>query len=100
MLEPILDRGGRLDGQTGDEVLPAHVYRIEEKGRCGLFLSLVLFSLVPPSSARSGGPISGTECVAPQSFVTGGSRSYPDVCAVTGGLWYPGYKTPTKINRQ
>jgi hypothetical protein len=30
-----------------------------------------------------------------QSFTTGGNQSYPDFWAITGDLWYPGYKTPT-----
>jgi pimeloyl-ACP methyl ester carboxylesterase len=37
-------------------------------------------------------------CVAPQPFAIGGSRSYPDVWSITGGLWYPGDKTLTVAN--
>jgi hypothetical protein len=51
----------------------------------------------PSSSALSGGAISGMGCMVPQPFATGGSRSYPKFWAITGGPWYPGYWTPTKI---
>jgi hypothetical protein len=34
-------------------------------------------------------------CMILQPFVTRGNRSYLDFWAVTGELWYRGYKTPT-----
>jgi hypothetical protein len=49
----------------------------------------------PSYSAWSGGAISGTGCMVPQSFATGGNWSYPKFWAVTGDLRYPGYKTST-----
>jgi hypothetical protein len=39
-------RVGKWDGQTRSEILTAHVYRKEEERRYGLFLGLVLFSLL------------------------------------------------------
>jgi hypothetical protein len=38
--------------------------------------------------------ISGTGCLVPQSFATGGNQSYPYFFVVTSDPWYPGYKTP------
>jgi hypothetical protein len=45
-------RGGRQDGQTGGEILPACAYRRVEKMKYGLLSGLVLFWLVahPPSA--------------------------------------------------
>jgi hypothetical protein len=34
-------------------------------------------------------------CMVPQSFATGGNRSYPEFWTVTGDLWFPGYFTLT-----
>jgi hypothetical protein len=48
MLGPISGREGRWVGQTGGEILSAHVYRNEEKRRCRLLLGLLQFSLVVP----------------------------------------------------
>jgi hypothetical protein len=45
---PIPGQIGRPAGQTGDEILPAHDYRNEEKRLCGLFLGTVLFRFVTP----------------------------------------------------
>jgi hypothetical protein len=99
MPRPIPGRGGTPAEQTGSEVLPVHIYHNEEKWRCGLFPSLVLFSLVtPPSSARSGGTIFDVACVALQPFAARGSQLYLVVWVVIGGSWYPWYKTP--IRRQ
>jgi hypothetical protein len=54
---PSPGRGGRWNGQIGGEILPAHVYRNEEKRMCGLLPSLVLFRLVaPPLQSRVVGP--------------------------------------------
>jgi hypothetical protein len=39
--------------------------------------------------------MSGTRCLVTQSCATGGNQSYPDFWVITGGIWYPGYKTPT-----
>jgi hypothetical protein len=36
----------------------------------------------------------------PQSFVTGGNWSYPYLWAVTGDLWYPGYKSPSRLTEE
>jgi hypothetical protein len=49
----------------------------------------------PASSARSGGTISGMGCLVPQSFPTGGNRTYLDFWDVTDDPRYPGYKTLT-----
>jgi hypothetical protein len=46
MAGPVLGQGGRQNGQTGGEVLPAHIYHTEEKRRCGSLLILVPFRLV------------------------------------------------------
>jgi hypothetical protein len=46
MLGPIPGRGGRRNGQTGGEIMPAHVYHNEGKRKCRLLPSLVLFRLV------------------------------------------------------
>jgi hypothetical protein len=89
-------QGGRRAGQTVGEILPTHVYRSEEKCRCGLFPSLVLFLLVDPSSAMSGGAISSTGCVAPLLFAARGRWSHLDVWTITGGPQYLGYKTLTQ----
>jgi hypothetical protein len=48
MLGPILGRGGMCNGHTCGKILPAHVYRNEEKRRCGLLPGLVIFKLVAP----------------------------------------------------
>jgi hypothetical protein len=45
---PVSDRGGRQNGLTGGKILHAHVYRNEEKRRCGLLPGLVLLRLVAP----------------------------------------------------
>jgi hypothetical protein len=91
MPRPIPGRGGMPAEQTGSEVLPVHIYHNEEKWRCGLFPSLVLFSLVtPPSSARSGGTIFDVACVALQPFAARGSQLYLVVWAVISGSWYHG----------
>jgi hypothetical protein len=44
----VLGRGRRRNGQTGGEILHAHIYRNEGKRRCGLLPGLVLFRLVAP----------------------------------------------------
>jgi hypothetical protein len=44
-----LGQGGRRDRQTGDEILPAHVYHKEGERRRGLLPGLVPFRLVAPS---------------------------------------------------
>jgi hypothetical protein len=38
--------GGRRNGQTGGEILPAHIYQNEEKRMCGLLSGFILFRLV------------------------------------------------------
>jgi hypothetical protein len=48
MLGPIPGQGGKRNGQTGDEILPAHVYHNEGKRRCGFLIGLVFFRLVTP----------------------------------------------------
>jgi hypothetical protein len=48
MLGPVPGQGGRRNGKTGGEILPAHVYCNEEKRRFGLLSGLVLFRLVAP----------------------------------------------------
>jgi hypothetical protein len=48
MSGPIVSQGGRWNGQTCGEILPAHVYHNEGKRRCGLLPGLVLFKLVAP----------------------------------------------------
>jgi hypothetical protein len=48
MLGPIPGRGGRWVGQTGGEIMPAHVYRNEEESWCRLLLSSILFGLGAP----------------------------------------------------
>jgi hypothetical protein len=74
---PAPGRGGRRNGYTGGEILPAHIYHNEEKRRCGLLLGLVLFRLVvPPLQPRVVGsysvrgvwfpnhlPLEGTGCI-------------------------------------
>jgi hypothetical protein len=47
------------------------------------------------TSTRSGGAISGTECMVPEPFATGGNWSYLELWAVTSGSRYVGYKTLT-----
>jgi hypothetical protein len=49
----------------------------------------------PSSSVGSGGVISSMGCLVPQPFASGENWTYPDFWAVTGDLWYPGYKSPT-----
>jgi hypothetical protein len=44
----VLGQGRRWNGQTGCEILHAHVYRNEGKQRHGLLPGLVLFRLVAP----------------------------------------------------
>jgi hypothetical protein len=39
--------------------------------------------------------MSGMGCIIPRPLATGGNWSYPELWAVTSGLRYPGYKTPT-----
>jgi hypothetical protein len=45
---PNLGWGVRRVGQTGGEIMPAHVYRNGEDKWCILLLGLVLFRLVAP----------------------------------------------------
>jgi hypothetical protein len=40
--------------------------------------------------------MSSTGCVVPQLLAAGRNRSSLEIWAITGDLWYPGYKTPTK----
>jgi hypothetical protein len=92
MPEPVPGRGGRQNGQTGGEILPAHVYHNEGKRMCGLFLGILLFLVGgPSSSARSGGAISSMGCVVPQPFAAGGNQSYLELWTIIGGPCYPGY---------
>jgi hypothetical protein len=54
---PILGQGGRRNGQTGGEILPAHVYHNEGKRRYGLLPGLVHFRfMAPPLQPRVVGP--------------------------------------------
>jgi hypothetical protein len=76
---------GRCVGQTGGEILLAHVYHNEEKRCHGLLPVSLLFRLVPPSSASSSGAISSTRCMVPQLFTVGENMSYQEYWAITGG---------------
>jgi hypothetical protein len=51
---PISGRGGRQNGQTGGEIIPAHIYHREKKRRRGLLQGLVLFRLVVASPLQPG----------------------------------------------
>jgi hypothetical protein len=42
-------QGGRRNGQTDGEILPAHIYQNEEKRMCGLLSGFILFRLVAPT---------------------------------------------------
>jgi hypothetical protein len=48
MPRPVPGRGGRRNGQTCGEILPAHIYHNEEKQRCQFLLGSDLFRLVDP----------------------------------------------------
>jgi hypothetical protein len=48
MSRPILGQGGRRNGLTGAEILPAHDYRNEGKRSYGFLCGLVFFRLVAP----------------------------------------------------
>jgi hypothetical protein len=52
----------------------------------------------PSSSARSGGAISNTGCMVPQSFIVGGNRSYPDLWAVIDDSQYSGTRPRQNTN--
>jgi hypothetical protein len=54
----------------------------------------------PSSSARSGGAASSTRCMVPQPFAAGGNRPYLELWVVTGGPWYPRYKTLRERERE
>jgi hypothetical protein len=57
---------------------------------------LVLFKLVAsPLQPGVMGPSPDTGCMVPQSFATGGNRSYLEFWGITSGPWYPRYNTPT-----
>jgi hypothetical protein len=53
--------------------------------------------VTPSSSTRSGRTISDMGCLVPQPFAAGENQSYPDLWAITGSPWDPGYKTPTLL---
>jgi hypothetical protein len=74
MSEPVPGRGGGWVGHTVGEVLPATCTVMRK--RDGADCSWVQFFLFggPSSSARSGGAISGTGCMAHQLFATRGTR--------------------------
>jgi hypothetical protein len=75
---PVLVWGGRQDGQTGGEILPAHIYSNEGKRRCGLLPGLVLFRFVaPPLQPGLVGPYHSMGCVVPHPFAARGNQSYP-----------------------
>jgi hypothetical protein len=46
MLGPVMGQGRKRVKQTGGEILPAHVYRNEEEGWCGILSGSVLFILM------------------------------------------------------
>jgi hypothetical protein len=57
LLGPVLGQGGRQVGQTGGEILSAHVYHNDEERWCRLLQGSVLFRLVaPPLQSRVVGP--------------------------------------------
>jgi hypothetical protein len=92
MPRPILGRGGWWVRQTCGKILPAHVFRNEEERWRRLNSRSILFRLVtPPLQPGSGGAISGTWCMVPKPFATGGNQSYPKFWVVTVGARYLGY---------
>jgi hypothetical protein len=73
---PISGRGGRRVGQTGGEILPAHIYYNEENVIVCITLGLSYFYVgAPSSSVKSGGAISGMRCMVPQPFTARGNQS-------------------------
>jgi predicted outer membrane repeat protein len=63
----------RQAGSTGDEILPARGYRDKGRDWCGLLSGLFFYVGGHSSSAKSGGAISSTGYVVPQSFTAGGN---------------------------
>jgi hypothetical protein len=102
-----LKRGGCDGGgsKSGDDEL-RHWWRQPAMGRSrgGDPSTLVGMKAawIRSSSHSTAGPllyrwmtISDMGCIVPQPFATGENRSYPYLWVITGGLRYPGYKTPT-----
>jgi hypothetical protein len=84
--------GGRRDGQTSGEILPARAYHRVEKVKVWITPGISSFYIGgPSSSAWTGGVISGMRCLVPQPFLIVGSRSYLEFWAITGDTRYMRY---------